>query len=480
MTRTVMLKNRRQLAARIEATEGTLETLTFAEAGTHDGRLRVENPRWRKIPTMAARDHARPSFTPLPMVPGGFGVEMSFGVELAGHQTNNTTEPELSKLLRACGFHYTSLRSLSTGTITGGPIEHGEALIQATTGATALACGDLATSGTLRYQLLTTGTNFGTSNVVTGQRSGATFTPSALFNGGALNAQAWWPVAFQTTVLTLSASSAGLAVGATITGGTSAATGELVYSALTSSSVLAIVRVISGTFTAGGESLSGDGGWTGTSSAAAKADSPSLTLSMYCDGEIVTAIGCRGNVSFGLSANGKTMLEFTFQGIHSSTAYGANFDCINYKAQKPPVWKAATVTLDGAAVTGLLLNSIGIEIGNQVALRDSATDTEGLAPAQILGRRVGITMSPDALRSAQYAWSTKLHAGTVIKLVAVLGSATPNIFTFTCEKMQIEDIGDGDRGAVSTHDIRAFASSGTYGTSDAREGRDNDLIILNT
>jgi len=481
------LKNNRFLGARIEAVENTAETMTYVDAGTHDGRFRLVAPRWGIVPVQNARDIARPAFEPLPHIVGGHVIEISFGIEMAAHTQQAPTEPEWSKLLRACGFGRRVLRTLTPGTISNGPFEHGEQITQATTGAVGTVFLETSNGATTMYFNETSSTAFSGSNVVTGSRSGATCTPSAY---GAAQAsavvQGWQRCTYPTYALTLSASSAPLAVGSTITGGTSGAKGELMYCSLIATSTIAYVRMLTPTvFTAGGEALSGPGGWTGTSTASAAADAPSLTLDFYMDGRHVMARGCRGNVDLAFTANQQAMMSFTFRGPEAATSGSPTYfddavnpTCKDYKTRLPPVFRSSALNLSGAA-TALLYNTLRLASGNNVVVRPSAEDAEGYAAAQILESRATMTINPDAAAASVYDWHTKLRAGTPINLRATLGTTALQKFDVAVTAAVIESITDSERDPVYVNEINAYCSSGQYGTGVTHEGQNNAFALLN-
>jgi len=101
-----MLKALLQLAAKVEATEGTAETLTGAEA------LLVMNPSFKPSIEMGPRDNYSSSLSRWASVPGKRSGVIEFDVELKGSGTAGTA-PALGKLLKACGFGETVSASTS-------------------------------------------------------------------------------------------------------------------------------------------------------------------------------------------------------------------------------------------------------------------------------------------------------------------------------------------------------------------------------
>ena len=87
-----MLTRKRQLAAKIEAVEGTAETLAAADA-----KLLVYDPKVSFDVAMFERNPARPSFSNIGKTPGKRTGGISYRLELRGSGTAATV-PEWGKL----------------------------------------------------------------------------------------------------------------------------------------------------------------------------------------------------------------------------------------------------------------------------------------------------------------------------------------------------------------------------------------------
>jgi len=479
-----MLKNNRFMGARVEAAEGVGETMTYSETGTHDGRLWFGNARINWNPTQTPRDVHRPSFEPLPPVVGGNTIGLNFNMELAAASGGAATEPQWSKILRACGYGRRPLKVLTPSTITNGPFEHGEEIVQATSAAQGIVFGRTANGSTTLYVMQLGSAAFNTANVITGQRSGATCTPSAV--GGSVAQQGWTPATFPTMELTISAQSNTAPVGTIITGGTSGAKGEVLYANIRATTVTVLVRLLSGVFVAETLNWVNGSASTATCSAAVYGDVPSLTMELYLDGQYIKARGCRGNVEFGLNANQQAIMSFAMQGVYDSGTLGTtdvadaqNPSCKDYLlATPPPVFRAGTLLLDTVS-TALKFNSLRLSPNNNVVVRASAMDVEGFAAAQILSRKSSMSFNPDAVPQGTVPWWTKLRAGTTFRFNSSMGTS-PSKFGFIVDEAFIESIGDGERDPIYAHEINALCSSGVFGSGTLREGRDNGILLLNT
>jgi len=167
-----MLIRKRQLAAKIEAVEGTAETLLAADAGI----LVNFSPKASYDPQMYQRDPVRASLTKMGKLAGKRSAGIDFSIELKG-SGSITVEPEWMRLIKACGFASNALKKISIGAITSGPYQHGEAITGQTSGATGRVVIKTANGTTTLCFVALSGT-FEIGEVITGGTSGATATAS--------------------------------------------------------------------------------------------------------------------------------------------------------------------------------------------------------------------------------------------------------------------------------------------------------------
>ncbi|HDM08698.1 MAG TPA: hypothetical protein ENF97_01065, partial [Candidatus Omnitrophica bacterium] len=101
-----ILAARTQLAAKLEVTEGTAETLSASDA------LLIANPEFRPAFEIGERENVSASLSQFSSVPGKRSAVIEFDVELKGSGTPGTP-PALGKLLKACGFGETVVENTS-------------------------------------------------------------------------------------------------------------------------------------------------------------------------------------------------------------------------------------------------------------------------------------------------------------------------------------------------------------------------------
>lgn len=167
-----MLSEIRQLAGKIEGSEGVAETLAAADA-----KVWVYNPSIDYDPEMFERNLAMASFSQVPQIVGKRPGQLSFGLELKGSGVA-ATAPEWAKYLQGCGVGISALKSINIGAITGGPFRHGETITGGTSAGKGRVIINTANGATAILYVVISG-SLQSGEVITGGTSGATATTSS-------------------------------------------------------------------------------------------------------------------------------------------------------------------------------------------------------------------------------------------------------------------------------------------------------------
>lgn len=175
----VLTQPKRQIAAKIESTEGTAETLTNAEANhlVLDSDLSFS----AEI-GMHDRDIVQASFSRHKALAGVEAAKIGCSVELRGSGALNTA-PSWDSLLKACGFGRSVAVKIAVGAISGGPFVHGETVTGGTSTATGRVVGTYENGATAIYVVVTSGT-FQAAETLTGGTSAATATSGTVTAAG--------------------------------------------------------------------------------------------------------------------------------------------------------------------------------------------------------------------------------------------------------------------------------------------------------
>ena len=442
------MHDRKVYAALESVTEGTAVT---PNAST--GYIETIDPTFSITAATFERNPTRGSITPVPQTVPGTGiaagaacatVEFTFSVELAGTGTA-ATAPRWGMLLKACGFEeLTTLKSAPIGVTDGSTtqprnLRHREAI-------SAQA-----------------GTSFSS-----GDRVGRVVGDVGYDDG---------------TVYFVKAGSST----------TVAASDNIVGQASANRAVASDVEAASGVAYAlvSGTEL---GGSTSTS----------LTLRVAIDstGKFVEGVGCRGNVEFVFVANDRVLLNFTFTGRLNQYSDGATTLTPTADTMSiPPAFNGVSLALrestygagDGSAVTSSIFNSMSINIGNEVTLRESVSAGSGYDVAYITGRAPSMTFNPDAVAESTYGFWDRFLSGELTRAKMTVGDTSGNQFLFKMPAIQFSGISDGNRDEVMILDSSTTLTGGDTGSSiqesaadtganstvtNARLGTNNEFVFF--
>lgn len=126
----------------------------------------------------------------------------------------------------------------------------------------------------------------------------------------------------------------------------------------------------------------------------------------------------------------------------------------------PPKFMGSTFTLGGSTPN---VSKCSISIENEISYRESAAVAFGLLHCQIVGRKITITMDPEAEAVAARDIFGQLLGDTELPFNLVLGADDYNTITFNAPKSQITGINEGDRSGKLIHELTISANDSTTG-----------------
>ena len=192
----------------------------------------------------------------------------------------------------------------------------------------------------------------------------------------------------------------------------------------------------------------------GTESATYKPAStgiPTLTITVYEDGLIKTARGCRGSVKISGKVGEPVFAEFSFDGVFDSVIDGAMISP-TFESSVPPILMGTVLSLD--AITTLVAESFGIDMGNSLQLRGSMSAADGYLSCLLTDRKPTFSIDPEMTTVAVYDFIGKWKAATVAALtIGPVGTVDYNRFTLSAPKCVYTKVGNGDRSGIMTADI---------------------------
>ena len=168
-----MLTRRRIIAAKLETTPGSAETLAAADA-----KLFAYDPKIAPAVGMFQRTPSTIGLNKLGQIAGVKALGFNFGVLLGGSGAATTT-PEWGKLVQACRNKINTYYSINIGAVSGGPFVHGELITGGSSGAIGRVMINTATGASAVLFVAVGSATFESAEVLTGGTSGATATTSS-------------------------------------------------------------------------------------------------------------------------------------------------------------------------------------------------------------------------------------------------------------------------------------------------------------
>lgn len=185
----------------------------------------------------------------------------------------------------------------------------------------------------------------------------------------------------------------------------------------------------------------------------AKAEAPgsnvkTLTIGHYENGRKKLLYGCAGNVKFILQSGQDAMAEFTFTGVWGGVTDEA-MPSPTYPSDVPLRFAGSTITLGGVTPC---VQQVEVDAGNNVVLREDATNATGFKSAIVSDRKVVGTLDPEAELVATKDVYGNWLAGTEEALTIEVEDASDKM-TLSMPKAQITTIADGERNQLRTDQI---------------------------
>lgn len=486
-----LLTNKKQLAAAIEITAGTVPTLNAATATTLPSELGVST----EIDKFT-RDFVRDSATALKENVGKKTGTITFKAEMKGTTSGaHGTAPNFSKFLQGVGFEEVEIQSILIGAIAGGPFRHGELVTQTSSAARAVVFMDTHDDAPQLFvdKNSIVGTIDGT-NAWTGFETGATATPTAV---AVDEGMAWRLITVPLKTFTLTADWSGVnpVLGDVIEGNTSGARG--IFESDDAAGIVQY-RELRGEFSAGETigNLTQDntpGGTLHGTPALGYVYGGSMSQRVHEDGLAVTIAGARGNMSLEFEVNRPVMMAFEFRGVLNDASDIVNLTGISYDYGTPPLWAGAISGFadnEGAASVAEgaeqdpCMRTLTIDLGAQLADRECAGAVGGLKEVIISNRDGTFSMDPEATPDADIPWMTNLQSGDVMRLRVPVGASDGNRFTIFTPGLQLDGNDTGDRDGLMTREVSGKLTGGNLNNLNGTPanlstiGGDNEIVII--
>lgn len=174
-----------------------------------------------------------------------------------------------------------------------------------------------------------------------------------------------------------------------------------------------------------------------------------LTIGCYVDGVFKSIRGASGTVKLVCKTGMIATLEFDFTGVWVPPTAVAVI-APTYSIEPSLRYATSTTTWDSVA---LCLESITLDIGNSVTLRECATTVQGFDNAIITNRNPKVTANPESKLLATQDRFGQWIASTEGVLTWTLPAPAAGVLTISMPKAQLMNNQEGDRNGFVTDEL---------------------------
>lgn len=181
-----------------------------------------------------------------------------------------------------------------------------------------------------------------------------------------------------------------------------------------------------------------------------------LTIGLYQDGRLKRLRGCAGTAVLKFNADKPVRIAWTFKGIWEAPT-DATILAPTYPTTAPLRFASSGLAIGSWTPA---VESLTIDLGNDVQVREDSRDPSGYGYAMIGSRLVKGQLNPEAVLVTTENIYAKWLAATLGALSMSLGSAG-NLVSFSMPQVQWTKIAEADRGGrvIDTIDYQACRDS---------------------
>ena len=173
-----------------------------------------------------------------------------------------------------------------------------------------------------------------------------------------------------------------------------------------------------------------------------------VTIGVYSDGKLFSIYGAMGTFRI-VCPNGRPCyIEWTFTGKWAAVTDTALLTP-TYPTDTVLRYATATTTFNSVA---LCVESLTLDAGNTVVMRECATDATGFHTALVTDRYSKLTANPESALVASRNPHGQLVAGTEAAFSLSMPYGTDSL-VFAATKAQVLSVGDGNRNGIMVDDL---------------------------
>jgi len=177
----------------------------------------------------------------------------------------------------------------------------------------------------------------------------------------------------------------------------------------------------------------------------------SVTIYYYQDGILHKLTGCRGNVTFDLTAGGVAKATFTMTG-HEASPTDTTIATPTYDSTVPvPLLGLSSLAVQSYSA---IIQQLAIDLANEISTPESMAATDGYGEIRITDRDVKGTLNPEMTLVATHDWVGKWKtAATGSLTTGAIGATGGNIITVSMPAVAYRELSPGDRSKVRTMEV---------------------------
>lgn len=178
-----------------------------------------------------------------------------------------------------------------------------------------------------------------------------------------------------------------------------------------------------------------------------------VTIYLYKDGRLHKLTGARGTFSLTCEAGKQAMFEFKMSVIYNAPTVAA-LPSATYESTTPPVCKNQSFSYNSK--TTLIVQTVTLDIANEVSQRPSLAATDAIRGFSIVGRKPVVTMNPEAQFETSYAFRDD-----ILTTQRALSLTVGSICTLAVPKFNITEIAYSSRDGIEIETLTGEAAQNT-------------------
>lgn len=182
-----------------------------------------------------------------------------------------------------------------------------------------------------------------------------------------------------------------------------------------------------------------------------------ITIGAFVDGVFRVLSGCMGTFVIELPTGRAGKINWTFNGKWTANPTDVSLISPTYPTASPLRFANGGIEWDEV---GLCVESVSVDAGNEVILRECASDITGILTALVTDRTPVITAAPEAVLVATQNRHLQWLDMQTEPLEIVVPSVGNSSITIDAPAAQIQNIQQGERNGLVTDDITWMATKG--------------------